>query len=59
MVHFPIDGLDLGGRIGERKLAETLHLGKEEAKEFGVETSDEAMIYDLCGFSLLADGKCR
>ncbi|KAK4683921.1 hypothetical protein P7C73_g6288, partial [Tremellales sp. Uapishka_1] len=47
MVHFPIDGLDLEDRIGERKIAKELNLSAEEAKAYGVETSDEPMLYDL------------
>lgn len=66
MVHFPIDGLDLEERIGERKVAKSLHLSQADADAYGVETSDEPMIYDLCetvlfsvqGWTLISMCRC-
>ncbi|ORX40453.1 hypothetical protein BD324DRAFT_610768 [Kockovaella imperatae] len=46
MVNFPIDGLDLTERVGERQVAKTLHLNAEQAKEYGMQ-SDDQIIYDL------------
>jgi ubiquitin carboxyl-terminal hydrolase 4/11/15 len=48
MVHFPIDGLDLEDRIGERKMASSLQLDDGELREMGIEQGKEPMIYDLC-----------
>ncbi|KAK8853439.1 hypothetical protein IAR55_004145 [Kwoniella newhampshirensis] len=47
LVHFPIDGLDLEERIGERKVARSLKLNGEDAGAYGIEEDDEPMIYDL------------
>ena len=50
LVNFPIDGLDLEERIGERKVAKSLMLSSEDAMEYGIETGSEPMLYDLCEF---------
>jgi ubiquitin carboxyl-terminal hydrolase 4/11/15 len=50
MVQFPVDGLDLEERVGERKLAKSLKLSDGELKEMGIEEGNEPMIYDLCEF---------
>ncbi|WVQ83635.1 hypothetical protein IAT38_005776 [Cryptococcus sp. DSM 104549] len=47
MVHFPIDGLDLEDRIGERKVANTLKLNGEDVQEYGIEEDGEPLVYDL------------
>ncbi|KAK6909152.1 hypothetical protein I203_103167 [Kwoniella mangroviensis CBS 8507] len=48
MVNFPIDGLDLGERIGERKVAQSLKVNGTNLEELGIEEhEDEEMIYDL------------
>jgi ubiquitin carboxyl-terminal hydrolase 4/11/15 len=47
LVNFPIDGLDLDERIGERRVSKTLELSDEEAKHYGIEHSTEPFIYDL------------
>ncbi|WVW86415.1 hypothetical protein I302_108461 [Kwoniella bestiolae CBS 10118] len=50
MVNFPIDGLDLGERIGERKVAKSMKMNGHsgELEELGIdEHDDEEMIYDL------------
>ncbi|ODO05552.1 hypothetical protein I350_04604 [Cryptococcus amylolentus CBS 6273] len=47
LVKFPIDGLDLEDRIGERQLAKTLKVDGENVTEHGIEESDEALLYDL------------
>ncbi|WWD19867.1 hypothetical protein CI109_104335 [Kwoniella shandongensis] len=47
LVHFPIDGLDLEERIGERKVAKSLKLTGEDAGVYGIEEDGEPMIYDL------------
>jgi ubiquitin carboxyl-terminal hydrolase 4/11/15 len=51
LVNFPIDGLDLEERIGERKVARSLKLSEEVAKKYGIEDGMEPMMYDLCGFA--------
>ena len=48
MVDFPIDGLDLTERIGERQVAKSLNLNDEQAVAYGMQTGDESMVYDLC-----------
>jgi len=48
MVNFPIDGLDLEERIGERIVARSLQLHDEDARKYGIETGTEPMMYDLC-----------
>ncbi|WVQ94936.1 hypothetical protein IAU59_002024 [Kwoniella sp. CBS 9459] len=47
LVQFPVDGLDLGDRIGERKVAKSLRLNGERLEEFGIEEEAEEMVYDL------------
>jgi ubiquitin carboxyl-terminal hydrolase 4/11/15 len=47
MVNFPIDGLDLDERIGERRISKTLNLSDDEAKHYGIAHSTEPFIYDL------------
>lgn len=47
LVKFPIDGLDLDERVGERRVTKTLKLTPEEAKHYGIEHSTESFIYDL------------
>lgn len=47
LVKFPIDGLDLDERVGERRVTKTLSLTPEEAKHYGIEHSTEPFIYDL------------
>ncbi|WVQ75606.1 hypothetical protein IAR50_005234 [Cryptococcus sp. DSM 104548] len=47
LVNFPIDGLDLENRIGERKLAKTLKMDGEDVTEYGIEGDDEPLLYDL------------
>ncbi|WWC64842.1 uncharacterized protein I303_107456 [Kwoniella dejecticola CBS 10117] len=48
LVNFPIDGLDLGERIGEKKVAESLKMSGSALEEFGMgEEEGENMIYDL------------
>lgn len=47
MVNFPIDGLDLDERVGERRVTKTLNLTDEEAHHYGIEHSTEPFIYDL------------
>ncbi|ORY31587.1 hypothetical protein BCR39DRAFT_558054 [Naematelia encephala] len=49
MVNFPIDGLDLEDRIGERKVSKSLQLSEEEASKYGMEDSGEPLVYDLYG----------
>jgi ubiquitin carboxyl-terminal hydrolase 4/11/15 len=48
MVSFPMEGLDLSDRIDERKIAQSLRLSTEEAANYGFQSGDEPMIYDLC-----------
>lgn len=48
LVNFPIDGLDLEDRIGERMVAKGMQLSEEGAAEYGMENGDDPMIYDLC-----------
>ncbi|WRT69987.1 uncharacterized protein IL334_006980 [Kwoniella shivajii] len=48
MVNFPIDGLDLGKRIGEKKVAQSLKMNSGTLEEYGIEQDEgEEMIYDL------------
>ncbi|WWC91950.1 uncharacterized protein L201_006902 [Kwoniella dendrophila CBS 6074] len=48
LVQFPIDGLDLGERIGEKKVATSLRMNGSNLEEFGIDENDsEEMIYDL------------
>ncbi|WVR09644.1 hypothetical protein IAU60_006717 [Kwoniella sp. DSM 27419] len=47
LVEFPVDGLDLGDRIGERKVAKTLKLNGDDLAELGLEEESEEMVYDL------------
>ena len=54
LVNFPIEGLDLTERIGERKVAHHLHLSSEDAKQFDMEGDEEASVYDLCGSTAIA-----
>lgn len=54
-MNFPIDGLDLEERIGERKVARSLNLNDEDAAKYGIEKGDEPMMYDLCESSSLND----
>lgn len=48
MVSFPLTGLDLSERIGERSVTRSLRLSADEAARYGMESGDEPMIYDLC-----------
>jgi ubiquitin carboxyl-terminal hydrolase 4/11/15 len=48
MVNFPIDGLDLEDRVGERRIAKTLDLTDEDAEKYGIEPTKEPLVYDLC-----------
>lgn len=48
LVHFPIDGLDLEDRIGERQVAKTLKLNGEDVEGYGIEDDGEPLLYDLC-----------
>lgn len=48
LVHFPIDGLDLEDRIGERQVAKTLKLSGEDVEAYGIEDDGEPLLYDLC-----------
>jgi hypothetical protein len=47
-VEFPVDGLDLGSRIGERKVADALAEEGEDVLQYGLDEAGEPMIYDLC-----------
>ncbi|OXG79192.1 ubiquitin carboxyl-terminal hydrolase 4/11/15 [Cryptococcus neoformans var. grubii Br795] len=47
LVHFPIDGLDLEDRIGERQVAKTLKLNGEDVEAYGIEDDGEPLLYDL------------
>ncbi|KIR27707.1 ubiquitin carboxyl-terminal hydrolase 4/11/15 [Cryptococcus deuterogattii R265] len=47
LVHFPIDGLDLEDRIGERQVAKTLKLSGEDIEAYGIEDDGEPLLYDL------------
>ncbi|WVO17141.1 hypothetical protein L204_104832 [Cryptococcus depauperatus] len=47
LVNFPIDGLDLEERIGERKVAKTLKIQGLDTTRFGIEECDEPLLYDL------------
>ncbi|WVF67340.1 hypothetical protein IAT40_002093 [Kwoniella sp. CBS 6097] len=47
LVQFPVDGLDLGDRIGERKVARSLRLNGDRLEEYGIEEEAEEMVYDL------------
>ncbi|GMK56830.1 hypothetical protein CspeluHIS016_0306700 [Cutaneotrichosporon spelunceum] len=47
LVQYPLEGLNLDERIGERRLTQTLKLTDEEAKHYGIEHSTEPFIYDL------------
>lgn len=48
MVNFPIEGLNLEERVGERRVANTLDLGEEDCREYGIEPTSESLVYDLC-----------
>lgn len=48
MVNFPIEGLDLEDRVSERRIAKSLDLSDEECREYGIEPTDEPLVYDLC-----------
>lgn len=48
MVNFPIEGLDLEERVSERRIAKSLDLSDEECREYGIEPTDEPLVYDLC-----------
>ncbi len=63
LVSFPMEGLDLSDRIDERKIAQTLQLSDEEAAQYGFQSGDEPMIYDLCTVIILficvpTDNRC-
>jgi hypothetical protein len=47
-VQFPVEGLDLGSRIGERKVADALAAEGEDVLQYGLDEAGEPMIYDLC-----------
>ncbi|BEI92295.1 uncharacterized protein CcaverHIS019_0411150 [Cutaneotrichosporon cavernicola] len=47
LVHYPLEGLNLDERIGERRITQSLRLTDEEAKHYGIEHSTEPFIYDL------------
>lgn len=48
MVNFPIEGLDLEERVGERRVANSLNLSEEDCREYGIEPTSESLVYDLC-----------
>lgn len=48
MVNFPIEGLDLEDRVSERRIAKSLDLSDDECREYGIEPTDEPLVYDLC-----------
>lgn len=48
LVNFPIEGLDLSERIGETRVAKSMQLGPDEAQSYGIDSTSESMIYDLC-----------
>jgi hypothetical protein len=43
-----MEGLDLSDRIDERKIARSLDLSSEEMAQYGFQSGDEPIIYDLC-----------
>jgi ubiquitin carboxyl-terminal hydrolase 4/11/15 len=47
LVQYPLEGLNLDERIGERRITQSLKLSDEEAKHYGIEHSTEPFIYDL------------
>lgn len=47
LVNFPIEGLNMEERIGERRLAKSMQLTEEQAKEYGIDGSKESWVYDL------------
>lgn len=47
LVQYPLEGLNLDERIGERRVTQSLKLSDEEAKHYGIEHSTEPFIYDL------------
>lgn len=48
MVNFPIEGLDLEERVGERRIAKSMQLNDEECRQYDIEPSSEPLVYDLC-----------
>lgn len=48
LVQYPLEGLNLDERVGERRITQSLQLTDEEAKHYGIEHSTEPFIYDLC-----------
>lgn len=47
-MNFPIEGLDLEERVGERRIAKSLDLSDEECRKYDIEPSSEPLVYDLC-----------
>jgi hypothetical protein len=50
LVNFPVEGLDLEERVGERRIAKTLDLSDEECRKYDIEPSSEPLVYDLCEY---------
>jgi ubiquitin carboxyl-terminal hydrolase 4/11/15 len=48
LVNFPVEGLDLEERVGERRIAKSLDLSDEECRKYDIEPSSEPLVYDLC-----------
>jgi ubiquitin carboxyl-terminal hydrolase 4/11/15 len=48
MVNFPVQGLDMEERVGERRIAKSLNLSDEECQQYDIEPSSEPLVYDLC-----------
>jgi ubiquitin carboxyl-terminal hydrolase 4/11/15 len=46
-VDFPIEGLDLGDRVGERLIAQELIAQGADPQEIGVDDTGEPLVYDL------------
>jgi len=53
LVNFPVEGLDLEERVGERRIAKSLDLSDEECRKYDIEPSSEPLVYDLCTFYVL------
>jgi ubiquitin carboxyl-terminal hydrolase 4/11/15 len=48
-VDFPIEGLDLEGMVGERRVAKKLMAEGVDIEELGLQNLDDPLIYDLFG----------
>jgi ubiquitin carboxyl-terminal hydrolase 4/11/15 len=48
-VDFPVEGLDLGGLVGERAVARRLAQQGVSLEELGLSDADEPLVYDLFG----------